>query len=150
MQRLLAVVLFGSFVSLAVAAEIDDSSYESLFKTAYQTEMQNGLTQETLEALLRFDALDLISHVEPSYRSKAPSETSRARQRVADDVHIVAERLFRAGRIDEGMNFLKIMLPPQEPTDGMFVAGYVSDFRAASIADFQPTRYHYAIHQKRI
>ena len=112
---------------LTVLAEIDDSSYESLFKAAYRSEIQNGLTKETLEALVKFDALELMSLVEPPYRRKEPSESWGARQRVADDTFIVAERLFREKRIDKGINFLKTMLPPQAPEDGMLTAGYVSE-----------------------
>jgi len=38
----------------------------------------------------------------------------------------IAERLFRVGRIDEGIAYLKEMLPPRDETDGMFAAGFVS------------------------
>jgi len=35
--------------------------------------------------------------------------------------------LFRAGHIDEGIAFLKKMLPPQTPAEGMLALGYVSE-----------------------
>ena len=94
---------------------------------AYQLEMQNDLSRETLEALVNFNALDLMALVESPYRRKAPSEMHGPRQRVADKTFIVAERLFREKRIDEGIALLKAVLPPQAPDEGMLTAGYVSE-----------------------
>ena len=115
------------FASASVAQEIDDSSYESLFKAAYKCEMQNRLTKATLEALVKYDALDLMSLVEPPYRRQASGESWGAQQRAAEEVHIVAEHLFREKRIDEGINLIKTMLPPQAPDEGMFAKGYISE-----------------------
>ena len=126
MKRLLFCALF-LFAAPALAQEVDDTSYESLFKFAFQLEMQNDLSRETLEALVKFDALDLMALVEPPYRRKAPSEMHGPRQRVADETFIVAERLFREKRIDEGVALLKAVLPPQAPDEGMLTAGYVSE-----------------------
>ncbi|MCL2710544.1 MAG: hypothetical protein FWE95_06665 [Planctomycetaceae bacterium] len=121
MKHLLFCILF-LFAAPSFAQMLDDSSYESLFKTAYQNEVYSGLSTETLEALIKFDALDLMALVD------APPVAPGTRQReAARNIHSVAERLFREGRIDEGLHFLKIMLPPQTPDEGMLAVGYVSE-----------------------
>ncbi|MCL2744033.1 MAG: hypothetical protein FWE67_09285 [Planctomycetaceae bacterium] len=76
MKHLLAFPLSGLFALVSVsAAEIDDSSYESLFKAAYENEMQqNHLSYQTLDAVVKFNGLDLMSLVYQPYRKPEKDE----------------------------------------------------------------------------
>ena len=112
------------FASASVAQEIDDSSYESLFKAAYQSEKQ--LSYQALDAIIQFNGLDLIPFIYQPYQ-KTEGEAYNARHMAASNARNIAERLFRAGRIDEGIAFLTEMLPPQAPDEGMLACGYVSE-----------------------
>jgi hypothetical protein len=127
--------------SLATAPEYqdDDSSYESLFKTAHRYEQEgtsgwNGyfFKDETWDAIIQFDQLDLllanISPYQEDTTKSRPEQYSVLRSATSFATSI-AERLFRAGRIDEGVVLLKKILPPQESTSGMLCAGYVSESR---------------------
>ena len=128
MKRLLFCTLF-LFASTSVAQQIDDSSsYESLFKVAYEHEMQsqNYLSHWALDALVTFNGLDLVPLIQQPYQ-KMEGEAFNARHMAASFPRNVAERLFRAGRIDEGIALLKEMLPPQAPEEGMIAHGYISE-----------------------
>ena len=118
-------------LSVACADEIDDSSYESLFKAAFQSEVSiSGTSGDYLktpsqEALIKFNGFDLLPLVIEPYQEPEKKELDKRRSAVLSKQ--IAERLFREGRIDEGITFLKKMLPPPDPTYGMLSTGYVSD-----------------------
>jgi len=133
MQRSLlsAFLFFALILSAASADEIDDSSYESLFKAAFQSEVSTSgtsgdyLRTPSQEALIKFNGFDMLPLVIEPYQEREKQELDKRRSSVLSKQ--IAERLFREGRIDEGIAFLKKMLPPQDPSQGMLCTGYVSD-----------------------
>ncbi|MCL2709363.1 MAG: hypothetical protein FWE95_00650 [Planctomycetaceae bacterium] len=129
MKRLLLCALF-LFAAPSLAQEVDDSSYESLFTSAYQNETGAHVvsypSHETREAIVKFDALDLFFLVHQPYQ-KTEDEAYDAWRTASFPVHSITERLFRAGRVDEGIALLKKMLPSQTPEEEMLHHGHISE-----------------------
>jgi|GEM_PF-2285503 len=117
--------------------EIDGSSYESLFRAALHDEQSmygmrnpNFFANETLDAIATFHQIDLLFTAVSPYQTdqtQSPLEQLSARYGSVSLAQSIAERLFRAGRIDDGIAFLQKILPPQDEADGMLAAGYVSE-----------------------
>jgi hypothetical protein len=130
-MKRLAFLTFALLFSAAYADEIDDSTYESLFKAAMHIEAPPTgncyLTTRSQEALVKFNGFDMLpSAVEP-YREKEKEKTEIDKRGTSILTKQIAERLFREGRIDEGIALLKKMLPPENPSQGMLCTGYVSE-----------------------
>ncbi len=138
--RLLLGVVFISVTMFQSTAEelpiqLDDSSYESLFRTAhaYEQEETSGwhgyfFRSETLDAIVKFGQVELLfCDISPFKESVSEHERAHVLRNAAHFSEEVSERLFRDGRIDEGIAFLKRMLPPRTASDGMLRIGYVSD-----------------------
>ena len=153
---LLALMFFLPAQADEPTIEIDNSSYESLFKAASQIrqieservriiggvglQLPNDRFWDTVVAL---DMLDL-PFVEIFTHQEEVASPVRGQghlifsipedQVIPSDRRIavmfapgVAERLFYAGRIDDGVAFLTKLLPPRDETDGMLVTGFVSE-----------------------
>ena len=135
-----ALVVFAS--AAEPVDEIDDSSYQSLYNAARQHETKGripnhglgtGLTlsqpDEILTAIVKFKQLDLLDDDIAEFQEaleKDEESLSWALYYAKSFAAKIAEPLFRAGHIDEGVAFLKKVLPPQNESDGMLAIGYVS------------------------
>ena len=141
---LFGLVVFTSAFAAEPVGEIDDSSYESLYEVVLRYESRRtaggwgallSLPDETLNAIAKFNQLDLLDKDITAFQEaivEFPSDRSSILDYAKKDyarkfAEKIVEPLFQAGLIDEGITFLKKMLPPQNETEGILAIGYVSD-----------------------
>jgi hypothetical protein len=135
MKRFLSFALFILTALAFVSAdeqknEIDDSSYDSLYKAARGQNWRGngtlfGFSQTSLEAIIKHSQFDLLeSEFSAYWKAQTGKPDFYPLNRRAG---FTVEPLFREGRIDEGVALLKILFPPQNEADGLLCTGYVSD-----------------------